>query len=103
VWSFVDLVALVVLFLLKHGPTMRACGVAFGHETVTDLTGEHLFTIAADDFGLAVLGATKHHRDEQLMPLQGELCSNGMLEGLAQCLRGVQHTAVVRVGDRHGR
>ncbi len=81
---------------------MRACRVAFRHQTVTHLTGEHLLAIAANDFGLAVFGATQNHREEQLMPLQGEFCSNGMLEGLAQRLRGVQHTTIVCVGDRHG-
>ena len=60
---------------------MRANAVVFGHETVTDLTREHLFRGATDDVHFTVFRATQHDLDVHFVPFERDFGRDGMLEG----------------------
>ncbi len=81
---------------------MRALGIAFFDQAITDLASEHLLLVFRTDFfGFTVLGTKHHDLNSDVVALERHLCFNRLLEGLRQGIRCVQHTSIVDVRDVH--
>jgi len=83
---------------------VRAGAVVFRDKAVTDLTREHLFLSATDDVNLTALAETaaQHNADVHLVPFEGNLGCDGVLEGFGKSVRSIEHTPIIHVGDGHG-